>query len=263
MKSTTTIFTPWVAWFGDQAAPELPWDQHAPLDAVTRARVQGPLRLFQRGESSDARHLLGKAERFAYRTGQVDYYRALQALVAEEHRHAAWLGTFMELEGIAPARTSALDLVFRRLRHALPLPGAVALLMVAETIAEPFYRALHDATPSAVLKAICKQILADEALHLRFQAHSLRQLRTGLSAPARRALDLGARAALTSALHALWPVTKDLFLSVDMDFPQLVRASRAQFRQLWAVVDQRAPLTAPLEREYDLRRHHFQLQPCL
>ena len=255
---TNNEFRLWVGWFRENEPCQVPWNDHVPLADVTRERVQGPLRLFQRGESSDARHLLRKVQRYAYRTGQVDYYRAIEMLIAEEHRHATWLGEFMALEDIRPTKSNGLDTLFRTARHRLPLPGAIGLLMVAEIIAQPFYEALHDATPSAVLKTICKQILADEALHLRFQAHALRHFRATMGVFPQWALDLGVRAALKTALHLLWPATNELFLESGVYFPQLYHRCHAQLDQLWAIVRGEAPLTAPLLHEYDLRRTFLQ-----
>ena len=43
----------------------------------------------------------------------------------------------------------------------------------------PYYSALHDATGSPMLRAICRQILRDEAMHLKYQGQTLARLAQG------------------------------------------------------------------------------------
>ena len=61
---------------------------------------------------------------------------------------------------------------FRRLRHTVGLRLSLTILLSAELIAVPYYTALMRATDDAILQTICKQILLDEAMHIRFQAQN-------------------------------------------------------------------------------------------
>lgn len=94
----------------------------------------------------------------------------------EEQRHSACLLRFMQREGIPAASSHWVDTVFRRLRVLAGLELSLRVLVSAEIIAIPYYRALGAATRSPLLRAICARILQDEAVHLRFQASSLSRL---------------------------------------------------------------------------------------
>jgi hypothetical protein len=69
--------------------------------------------------------------------------------------------------------------VFRWLRRGSDLEVSVSVLLTAEIIAQAYYAALHEATRSPILRALCDRILADEAAHVRFQAERLAILRAG------------------------------------------------------------------------------------
>jgi hypothetical protein len=66
------------------------------------------------------------------------------------------------------------DGVFRWLRKAGGIQNTVNILLIAEIIAKVYYRALHDATESELLRKICLQILGDEDEHITFQCDLLR-----------------------------------------------------------------------------------------
>src|SRR5207244_11535663 len=70
-----------------------------------------------------------------------------------------------------------IDHVFRRVRKLAGLELCLHVLVTAEIVAGPDYRARAEGTASALLKAICVQILQDEADHLRYQAENLLRLR--------------------------------------------------------------------------------------
>jgi bacterioferritin (cytochrome b1) len=133
---------------------------------------------FQRGESSEGKHLYHYAERYANQTGDYDHLYALRLLIAEEHRHARDLARFLQLNGIPLVRRTFADSVFRRLRNLFgSLEVSVAVLIVAEIFAQVYYAALHRATASTVLRHLCERILEDEERHVQFQAWQLARLR--------------------------------------------------------------------------------------
>jgi hypothetical protein len=65
------------------------------------------------------------------------------------------------------------DTIFRKLRGLAGLELSLTILVAAELIAVPYYRALREATDSLTLRNICTRILEDETAHLRFQASML------------------------------------------------------------------------------------------
>jgi len=66
------------------------------------------------------------------------------------------------------------DHVFRWLRNTGGIQNTVNILLIAEIIAKVYYKALHHATGSVLLKRICLQILSDEEEHIRFQCDMLK-----------------------------------------------------------------------------------------
>lgn len=176
----------------------IPWTDGPTLSPAERQAVSESIREFQLGESSEGRHLQSAADRYALATGDAAYATTIRLFIREEQRHAAYLARFLGAEGVTlKARTWA-DSVFRKLRHFGGLETAIAVLLTAEIIAQVYYLALRRATRSRVLRAICRRILADEAIHVRFQAERLAVLRRG-----RRTGSLMLSLALQRVLFAL------------------------------------------------------------
>jgi ABC-type ATPase involved in cell division len=95
----------------------------------------------------------------------------------------------MLANGIALKSRNWTDTVFRRLRKLAGFEAAVTILVTAEMIGFVYYRALARATHSRCLKAICREMCADEAIHLRYETQSLATLRGQRGPLARRAVD--------------------------------------------------------------------------
>jgi hypothetical protein len=170
----------WLAHFHRNARRLLPipWDVGADLAASEKAAITSSIQVFQLGESSEGRHLMCYARKWADRSGDPDYLRAIRSLIAEETRHAADLGRFMDLNGIDRIQRGWTDSVFRRLRNVVgALEISIGVLVTAEIIAKIYYAALREATDSLVLRAICDQILRDEYKHVEFQTEQLALMR--------------------------------------------------------------------------------------
>jgi hypothetical protein len=75
--------------------------------------------------------------------------------------------------------------VFRKLRRLGGFELAVTVLTTAEVLSLVYYRGLHAATGSQVLRAICLRLLEDERAHVQYESqllHVARQRRGGRSA---------------------------------------------------------------------------------
>jgi|1185.fasta_scaffold193665_1 hypothetical protein len=140
--------------------------------AVTKS-----LQAFQLGESSEGLHLYHCALEYGQKTGDVEYVEAIKLFIREEQRHAQYIARFMCLASIALTRKIFIDGVFRMLRRLAGLECSISVLITAEIIAEVYYRALYNATQSDFLKAICRQVLSDEKMHVQFQAERLAIIR--------------------------------------------------------------------------------------
>ncbi len=169
------ISAQWCAYFRNNscAATDLPCGDAYRLTPGERRAIAKSIQQFQLGEGSDGKRLLRRGETYARATGEPELVTALQLFIREEQRHSGQLGAFMDGEGIVRLRNHWVDIVFRWLRGLAGLELSLTVLVTAELIAVPYYRALHDATRSPLLRAICRRILVDEAGHLKFQASML------------------------------------------------------------------------------------------
>lgn len=155
------------------------WGDTYELTAVEQIAITSSVQQFQLGEQSEGKRLIQLAKQYANRTGDTDYLQALHLFIAEEQRHAHDLGRFMDQQHIARLEAHPVDSVFRWLRRLINLEVAIVVLLSAEVIACTFYKALYDATGSKTLRDLCRQILRDEIKHLKFQASTLKKIRSG------------------------------------------------------------------------------------
>jgi hypothetical protein len=199
-------WTEWTQYFIRNQGRLLPidWEDTYRLSAYEREAILASIQQFQLGESSEGNHLLAAAKQYAARSGETDYVMALQLFIQEEQRHARDLGRFMMRQRLPLAQEHWVDSVFRWLRRAFNLEVCIVALLMAEIIAVAYYRALHDATASPVLRCICQQILRDEAHHLRFQLDTLARLRQGRSPIGLLLTNLLQRILFSGTLLVVW-----------------------------------------------------------
>lgn len=229
----------WEAWFRRslENSPEIPWESAVNLTAAERETIRSSVQEFQLGEQSEGRHLKRAAREHAQRSGDAAYFRAVNLFIREEQHHAALLGRFMDLAGIARARRTWVDSVFRRLRRFAGLETSICVLLTAEVIAKIYYRALLAATASPALRAICRRILEDEAGHVEFQSERLAILRRRQS-PGRVAAAVAAQRVLFAGAVALvWLRHKPVLRSGDYVFAAYWRACHREFRECLVLMD--------------------------
>jgi hypothetical protein len=213
-------------------ADNLPWTDAYELASRERSATQHSIRQFQLGEGSNGKRLLKRGLAHARAARDPDFLRALYLFVKEEQRHSSYLLRFMQAQKIPVLRRHWADSVFRVLRGLAGLELSLRVLVTAEIIAVPYYRALRDATNSPLLKAMSIRILADEAAHLRFQASMLSRL-----APRRlQAMDwliAGIhRVFLTGTSLIVWLGHRPVFLAAGYTCRQLLLEAHAELRSL-------------------------------
>jgi hypothetical protein len=110
------------------------------------------------------------ATRYSERTMDHDFVAVAQLFIKEEQRHGELLGRFLDSAGVPRKNWDAGDALFRLVRYALPsMELWTTPVIMVETLALLYYQAIHNATHSRVLRAICNQILYDEIAHIQFQ----------------------------------------------------------------------------------------------
>ena len=211
---------------------DLPGHDPYRLSAVERRLVARSIQQFQLGEWARGRGLLRRASAHAVLRTDAWFLPSLELFIAEEQRHSGLLGEFLDRQQIPRLTDNWVDNIFRRLRKLAGLEVCVIVLVTAEVLAVPFYRALRDATRSCLLNAICRRILRDEAAHLDYQALTIGLVRRPLGRSAR---------AIRSFLHwllfhgtalLLWRQHSGVFRSAGWDFRQFWRRARGVFFQL-------------------------------
>lgn len=156
---------------------DIAWDEVFELNPTERRAISQSIAIFQLGESSEGLYFKAAGARYAATHEDPVYPEALDLFIAEENRHAAYLGRFMRRHGIAFKEHEWTDSVFRWVRRLAGLEISVSVLITAELVATVYYRGLREATRSICLQQICNQILKDEDQHLLFQAGVLAKMR--------------------------------------------------------------------------------------
>lgn len=221
----------WEQHFRQNLAIErVDWDIPPMISPNERAAILYSLKAWQLGETSDGRHLLAAASRYAARLGDVHYVEAVRQFIREEQKHGANLGRYIDAIGEQRTRKDWGDTLFRKVRYfnrSMEL-WTVAVIIV-ESAAQVFYQALHDATGCKLLKGICTDILIDEAHHIKFQNERLWIIfqRKGFY---NKALSLLLYSVLFfGTIHAVWFGHSKAFKAGGVDRTEFMRAMYYKF----------------------------------
>jgi hypothetical protein len=219
----------WLNHFENHATHprSLPPGLDASLGGSERSLIAASIATFQLGESSDGHHLLAAAR--AHAGEDAPLVRALGLLIAEERRHAELLREFMSAHGIPCRRSHWSDAVFRRLRHLGGLHGQASVLLTAELIGIVYYRALECATGCTQLRVLCRTMVADELVHVAFEAELLRELWAPLPVPVRTLAVLWQRMLLAGAALAVWSTHRRVLRAAGHTVRTFARACREQY----------------------------------
>ncbi len=216
----------------------VPWERGAELSARERDAVGKSLQAWQVGETSDGRHLLAAARRYAERQGDSHFLEAVRLFIREEQRHGAELGRFLDLAGIPRIGRDWGDTLFRAFRYCLPsMEIWVTLVIMVETLALLFYRAVRDATGSKVLRKVCGQILRDEVHHIRFQYERLAILHRRRPALLLRITYRLHHVLFAGIALAVWAGHHRAFEAGGFDFRNYWRAAWMRMRFAWRRMD--------------------------
>jgi len=226
--------TAWCAYFRDNGSKswDLPWDDAYQLTKTERRAIEKSVQQFQLGEGAEGRRLLARGHAHARVTADGLFPEALTLFIREEQRHSAQLLRFMRLQGIPAVEKHWVDSVFRWVRVLAGLELELRVLVTAEVIAVPYYRALGRATRSVLLRSISDRILQDEAEHLRFQASTFSRLEVGRSRFVRRLVWQAHRWFLAGTCCVVWIEHRSVFNSAGHSFRELVRGAMAGFSAL-------------------------------
>src|SRR5258707_15600512 len=142
----------WLNHFKGNALQRLsiPWERGITVEPKLRKPLIRSLQRFQVGEQGDGLHL----RKAAARTHDSDYSAAIDLFVKEEQEHSRLLARLIEGMGGSLLQHHWSDTCFVFLRRLLGLRMELLILLVAEVIAQVYYKALHDGTADAVLRSV-------------------------------------------------------------------------------------------------------------
>jgi hypothetical protein len=232
----------WLAYFTANAARfrPIPWERGAEAAPPEMAAIARSLQAWQRGETSDGRHLRAAAARYASQMGDPDYLLAVELFIKEEQRHGEILGQFLDLAG--PGRVTADwgDRLFRFVRYFLTnIEVWTTPVVMVETLALVFYNAIRRATPSTVLRVICAQILADEVPHLAFQCERLAIIFRRRSRLAFRLTMLAHRLGFLAVMGLVWVGHRRALRAGGYGWRHYWRAAWDRINACWRMMDPR------------------------
>jgi hypothetical protein len=232
--SRSAVSAAWCSYFlANGLDPrELPWPESYELTDAERGAISRSIAQFQLGEGAQGRRLQERGRKYADRVGDTHFSQALALFVKEEQRHSADLGRFMDAQGISRLSKHWIDSIFRRLRVLAGLELSLRVLVTAEIIAVPYYRALGDATASELLGALSDRILQDEAGHLKFQASMLSRVGAGRLPRLSRLIWRLHRLFLVCTCFVVWRDHGKVFRSAGVRFHEFVLASLYEFAEL-------------------------------
>lgn len=246
--SQTSESESWCRHFSTKATAEdrLPWDDPVALSGVEKRCITKSIQQFQLGEGSSGRRLLQRGLAYSQVSGDPAFVTALSLFVKEEQRHSSYLLRFMRREGISASRSHWVDTVFRRVRVLAGLELSLRVLVSAEIIAVPYYRALRDATASPLLRAICTEILQDEATHLRFQASMLSRTGARRSVSADRAVSWAHLLFLLATCYVVWFEHHQVFRAAGYSRQRFLAGAFWEFNRLDDAVCRRLRTSLPI-----------------
>ena len=132
------------------------------------------LQAWQLGETSEGKHLIKATEKYAHKIADPQYVDAIKLFIKEEQKHGNNLGLYLDKIGQPRITNNWGDTLFRKVRYFNTNMELWTLaVIVVESTAQIFYKALKNATSCSLLKEICADILIDEADHIIFQTERL------------------------------------------------------------------------------------------
>ena len=199
------------------------------LTEKERRTIAPSIQQFQLGESSRGQRLLERGQKYGRAVNDPHFADALDLFIKEEQQHSRYLAGFMESQSIPLVPKHWVDTVFRKLRGLAGLELSLTVLVTAELIAVPYYRALRGATGSPILKMICTRILEDESSHLKFQASMLARLASARPAVFQQALREVHRHFLLGTILVVWIEHRTVFEAAGYGFRRFKNETLLEF----------------------------------
>ncbi len=151
------------------------WTMKPQITTTEKKQILYSLKAWQLGETSEGQQLLYATKKYSLKIDDPEYAEAMKLFIKEEQKHGNNLGRYIDMIGEKRKKKDWGDSLFRKVRHLNSSMEAWTItVIIVEYAAQIFYAALRDATSCPLLKDICKDILIDEAHHIKFQNERLK-----------------------------------------------------------------------------------------
>lgn len=206
------------------------WSKKPTISSEEKATILYSLKAWQLGETSDGKHLLAAAKKYAKRNHEPTYISTVKLFIKEEQKHGNNLGRYIDMIGETRTQKDWGDTLFRKIRY---LNTSMELwtiaVIIVESAAQIFYQALHDATNCTLLRSICKDIILDEAHHIKFQNERLKTIFQKKS-NYNKAFSVGWYGLLFfGTIHAIWIGHNKAFRAGGIDKKEFMRQMYFKF----------------------------------
>lgn len=212
------------------ATQRVNWEIAPSISAEEKENILYSLKAWQLGETSEGTHLLAAATKHAKAINDPTYIDAVKLFIKEEQKHGSNLGTYLDKIGETRAKVDWGDALFRKIRYFnTSMELWTITVIIVESAAQIFYQALHDSSKCTLLKSICKDILMDEAHHIKFQNERLYQIFNQKSFY-EKAISIGLYGVLFfGTIHAIWFGHKKAFKSGGFSKTEFMRQMYYKF----------------------------------
>ena len=206
------------------------WTIKPQITKAERAAILPSLQAWQLGETSDGKHLLAAATKYAQKINDPMYPEAVNLFIKEEQKHGKNLGLYLDFIGEERISQNWGDTLFRKIRYFnTSMELWTITVIIVESAAQVFYQALHDATNCSLLKSICNDILIDEAHHIKFQNERLWTI-FQTKGFYNKAISVGLYGALFfGTIHAIWFAHNQAFIAGGVSKKEFMRKMYYKF----------------------------------
>lgn len=196
----------WVGHFTQNLKKQrIDWELKPQITTQQKKAILYSLKAWQKGETSDGRHLLAAAARYDESRGDEGYLEAIKLFIQEEQKHGENLGRYLDALGERRMKFDLGDYLFRSVRYFnTSMEVWTITVLIVESAAQVFYRSLKNATTCPLLRQICSDILIDEAYHIRFQQERLADILGNASFSRMHFTLIAYRGFLESVMLAIW-----------------------------------------------------------
>ncbi|MES2427244.1 MAG: ferritin-like domain-containing protein [Bacteroidota bacterium] len=206
------------------------WELSPNITAKEIATILPSLQAWQLGETSEGKHLIAAATKYALKVGDPQYVGAVRLFIKEEQKHGNNLGQYLDLIGKPRIQKDWGDSLFRRIRYFNTSMEIWTLaVIIVESTAQIFYQALKDATNCTLLKQICTDILIDEAYHITFQTERLAIIFEKKNKFSRNWRAIMYRYFFFATSSLVWFAHKKLFRAGGLTYPQYAKKMHSKY----------------------------------